>query len=150
MSSYADHGIDVPHNGAGEVKAFCPSCRHLRSNKNKHHKPLNVNLDKGQWYCHNCGEAGGLSGDQKPDYIDRPKVYVAPIQTPRSDLPEHVVAWFKEDRGISEAVLIRNQIAYGSSWMPQLGAETGTIQFPYFRDGELINIKYRDGRRTSS
>ena len=147
MSTYADHGIDVPNNQSGEVKAFCPSCRHLRSNKNKHHKPLNVNLDKQTWYCHNCGEAGGLGGDQKPDYIDRPKVYVPPVPIPRSDLPDKVVAWFKKDRGISEAVLIRNKIAYENSWMPQLSAETGTIQFPYFRDGKLVNIKYRDGRK---
>jgi twinkle protein len=146
MNTYADFSIDVPQNKSGEVKAFCPSCRHTRSNKNAHHKPLNVNLDKGTWFCHNCGEAGGLGNDKKPDFVERPKVYVAPVETPKSDLPEQVVGWFLK-RGISEAVLIRNKIAYGQSWMPQIGAETGAIEFPYYRDGELVNIKYRDGKK---
>jgi twinkle protein len=105
-----------------------------------------VNLDKGTWFCHNCGEAGGLGNDKKPDFVERPKVYVAPVETPKSDLPEQVVGWFLK-RGISEAVLIRNKIAYGQSWMPQIGAETGAIEFPYYRDGELVNIKYRDGKK---
>jgi len=146
MNTYADFSIDVPQNKSGEVKAFCPSCRHTRSNKNAHHKPLNVNLDKGTWFCHNCGEAGGLGNDRKPDFVERPKVYIPPIETPKSDLPEHVIAWFFK-RGISETVLVRNKIAYGQSWMPQIGAETGAIEFPYYRDGELVNIKYRDGKK---
>jgi twinkle protein len=32
-------------------------------------------------------------------------------------------------------------------YMPQLEEETTAIQFPYFRGGEVINVKYRDGRK---
>jgi twinkle protein len=39
------------------------------------------------------------------------------------------------------------KISNGLEWMPQTGKEENTIQFNYFRDNELVNIKYRDGAK---
>lgn len=61
----------------------------------------------------------------------------------REELPAHVIAWFKA-RGITEATLMRNNIGYGNAYMPAVAKEVGTIQFPYRRGGEVVNIKYRD------
>ena len=48
------------------------------------------------------------------------------------------------ERGIDNPdVLIRNKIGYGMKFMPQDAKEMNTIQFPYLRGGEVVNIKYR-------
>jgi twinkle protein len=39
------------------------------------------------------------------------------------------------------------KITEGKEWMPQTKQEQNTIQFNYFRDAELINVKYRDGAK---
>jgi twinkle protein len=54
------------------------------------------------------------------------------LKAPSTDLPEKVVKYF-ESRGIPEGVLKRNKI----------GFKNDEIMFPYFRDGEVVNIKYR-------
>jgi len=65
-----------------------------------------------------------------------------PDPRPRSSLPQNAVEWFHV-RAITEAVLLRNRIDYGRMYMPQLGSQAETIIFPYFRNGELVNRKYR-------
>jgi len=61
-------------------------------------------------------------------------------------LDTRVKAWFS-GRGISDEVLRRNKIEYRKIWMPQIEAETTAICFPYFRGGQVINVKYRDGQK---
>ena len=39
------------------------------------------------------------------------------------------------------------KISEGPEWMPQTSKTENTIQFNYFINNELINIKYRDGRK---
>ena len=36
-------------------------------------------------------------------------------------------------------------ITEGMEFMPQVGKEMNTVQFPYYLEGELINVKYRTG-----
>jgi twinkle protein len=50
--------------------------------------------------------------------------------------------WFAE-RGISEAVLRRNRVGATARYMVETGKEQMAVTFPYFRNGDLINIKYR-------
>ena len=38
-------------------------------------------------------------------------------------------------------------ISEGVEWMPQTGQDENTIQFNYFIGDELVNVKYRDGRK---
>jgi twinkle protein len=53
-----------------------------------------------------------------------------------------VLAWLA-DRGISETVARRNGIGSAIAYVPALNTETECITFPYRRDGELVNIKFR-------
>ena len=46
-------------------------------------------------------------------------------------------------RAITDDVLLRNRIDYGSAYMPQLEDHVEKVIFPYFRNGELVNRKYR-------
>ena len=57
-----------------------------------------------------------------------------------------VVEWFKS-RGISQLTLTDLRVGEGTEYMPQTGRAENTIKFNYFIGGELINIKYRDGRK---
>lgn len=50
-------------------------------------------------------------------------------------------------RGITDAVIARNQIGYTRVFMPQVGKEVMALSFPYFRDGAVVNVKYRDGHK---
>jgi twinkle protein len=53
-----------------------------------------------------------------------------------------LLQWFAE-RGISSATVKRNRIWSVRNFIPAIDAEVDCIAFPYFRDGELLNIKFR-------
>jgi twinkle protein len=52
-----------------------------------------------------------------------------------------VLAWLA-NRGISEVTARRNRIGAERHYVPSLKAEVDCIAFPYFRRGDLVNIKY--------
>jgi twinkle protein len=142
MKTYSDYGIEIPpHKVAGEVVVLCPECSHTR--KKKRDKCLSVNLTKRVWFCSHCGWKGGLPSEyqqmQKTDY-KKPQ----PIN--KTGVSEKVVNWFKT-RGINQETLNHFKIVDQLEFMPQASKEVNTILFQYFRQGELINIKYRDGAK---
>ena len=53
-----------------------------------------------------------------------------------------MVAWFAS-RGISEATLERNGVAQEVVWSPAHKERRPSIAFPYTRNGEIVNVKYR-------
>lgn len=134
--TYADYNIEINSNKvSGEVSVKCPQCAPDRSPKNRNSKPLSVNLDKQTWFCHHCGFKGFLKPDKKVEY----KVPIWKNNTTLSDL---TVKYF-ETRKISQGTLKRAKVTEGMEWMPKAQKEILTIQFNYFRDGQLVNIKYR-------
>lgn len=143
-STYADHGIDIGSASSGQTYALCPQCSHSR--KKSGIKCLSVNLDQGVWKCHHpsCGWSGGLQ-EPRQSQAPRPKVYRVPTYAPET-LQARTLQWFAR-RGIPEAVLQRRQISAGRIYMPQDEAEVDAVQFPYIRDGVVVNIKYRDSHK---
>lgn len=134
MKTFADYGIKVS-GGSGETTTTCPQCSHSRKKKNA--KCLSVNLDEGVWYCHHCGWSGSVNNKRKNmsiKHINTPekKTFPKPNYTPPGSVPPEVSKWAKQ-RGIAEDVLDRNKI----------GLKRGMIQFPYYKNGEVINIKQR-------
>lgn len=137
---FSDFGIIV-NKSKGQVKTKCPKCSHDR--KKKSDPCLSVNIDEGIWNCHNCGWKGTL---KQNNYMKEIK-YIRPTKQPKySNYTDDVLNFFKL-RGISESTLISCRVSEGMEYMPQLGRETFTLQFNYYRDNELINIKYRDARK---
>jgi twinkle protein len=137
---FYEYGIIIKKS-SGQVKTKCPKCSVDR--KKKSDPCLSVNIDEGIWNCHNCGWKGGL---KKNNYMEE-KTYVKPKEVNVNQVySEKFIKWFL-DRGISSKTLISNRIAEGIEYMPQLGREAKTINFKYFRDSQLINIKYRDGAK---
>ncbi len=71
----------------------------------------------------------------------RPAAPVKPARVPGEPTPA-VLQWLAS-RGISEATARRNRIGFERTYIPALRGEADCIAFPYFRHGELVNIKYR-------
>lgn len=131
----ADLGIEVQKIRSDQGQTTCPKCSHTR--KKKKDPCLSVNISNGAYCCHHCGWQGNVRFEG-----GKPKEYTRPVFTNQTDCVESVVNYFAS-RGINQMTLIRNQIKNGVTKVPQTGKEELCIQFPYFRNGELINIKYR-------
>lgn len=129
-------GIQLGNRNSGELKTRCPQCSHTR--KNKADKPLSVNIDKGVYNCHNCGWGGSVLFKEKKEYVKPPVIEVT--------LTDKVVDWFAT-RGISKATLAHWKVGESVEYMPQVQAKRNTINFNYYRKGELVNIKYRDAAK---
>lgn len=145
MKTWGELGITVKTSGNVEQKTACPRCSPYR--KKKHYPCLSVNLEKGVWLCFHCDWTGSLhTGEERPSNPSAtPLIYRKPVYR-QTTLPQRVLDWFAS-RGIPETVLARRRISYGPIYMPQLEQEVSAIQFPYFRDGECVNVKYRDGHK---
>lgn len=144
MKSFADFRIDIPVGRGGEIDVPCPECSPTR--KKKHARCLSVNVEKGVWNCAHCGWTGTLKDGARRGEFEhwRKPVYIRPVQREAAEgIDPAVVAWFDE-RGIPESVIRRNQVSAQIVYMPQVEERVKAICFPYYRDGELINCKYRD------
>tara|TARA_R100001594_G_scaffold117046_1_gene152213 strand:- start:331 stop:2091 length:1761 start_codon:yes stop_codon:yes gene_type:complete len=134
--------IQLKSNPPSEVRHVCYSCSHDRKKKNE--KCLAINSQTGAYICHHCGDSGILNTHKtyKKEIIEykRPKIENA------TSLSDNMLGWFKS-RGINQEVINRNKITQKKEYMPQVSKERQVICFNYYRDGDLINIKYRDGEK---
>jgi len=136
--TYEDYGIELKSNKtSGEVVTICPQCSYLR--KKKKDKCLSVNLDKKVWHCHHCSWDGAIREEVKKEYFK-------PTFSNRTNLGDKELKWF-ESRGISTASLNHFKVTCQKEWMPQKNAEVNTIGFNYWREGELVNTKFRDAEK---
>lgn len=138
----SDLGIKLTRRGGSE-KTKCPQCSESR--KNKADRPLSVNITTGEYNCHNCGFKGNVRAlERKRDA----KKYERPSQDMLKsiELKERTKDWFKS-RSISEKTLERFMIFSREEFMPQTAQKENCICFPYFRDGSLINIKFRTAKK---
>jgi twinkle protein len=130
----------------GKKQGICPICSHTRKPKNQKAKCSSYDWERGLGTCHNCNTTFQLhtyqrKGASSKEYV-RPSIDVTDYNIPRTKVAE----WFKS-RGISEDTLINLQVGEGSEYMPQTGKKENTIHFTYHVGDQLINIKYRDGRK---
>lgn len=130
------YGIDC-RNISGEQKTTCPKCSHDR--KKKGDRCLSVNVNKGVWKCHNpgCEWENGFGITQK--------IYSKPEKVETSISPK-AVEWLNS-RGISTSTINKLGITSGMAYMPQTQSEVNTIQFNYYKNGKVVNIKYRDANK---
>lgn len=144
--TWAEAGINVGSATSGEVYTTCPECSPKRKKKNA--KCLSANLDKQVWMCNHCEFRGRLN-----DYAERGEykhwqkpVYSKPKHVPATTPQGRAMEWLQK-RGISVKTAERNHVHTGTVWMPQIEDEVTAIAFPFFRGGELINIKWRDHQK---
>ncbi len=143
MKTFADYSIDLGGRAGVEVQTACPQCSPHR--KKPKVKCLSVNTDKSVWHCHHCGWTGSLkSGTDQPSRKNR-----VIIKPPYRPLPPEgaLIDWFVQ-RGIPAHVIEAERISLVRAYMPQVEDEAACIAFPYYRNGEVVNVKYRmlDGK----
>ena len=145
-------------------KTNCPKCGDTPQRRKK--EDLSVNIELGKYNCHNplCDFHGVVGTKKEMDKTE--KEYAKPVFNNRTNLSEATVKYF-QGRCIGQDVLNYAKVTEGIAWMPQfyrkaykLSIENGstedeakkianekanvnTVQFNYFRNGELINTKFR-------
>jgi len=129
---------------AGKKQGICPLCSHTRKPKNQKTKCASYDWERGLGTCHNCNTTFQLHTYKRKGETQR--VYERPKETVVKPPDSKVVEWFKS-RNISQQTLIDLRVGEGAEYMPQTGKAENTIKFNYFMGGDLINIKYRDGRK---
>ena len=128
----------------GAKQGICPLCSSSRQPKNQKAQCASYDWERGLGTCHNCDTSFQLHTYQRKGASE--KVYVRPQVTDVPRVGTKVEQWF-ESRGISAQTLQDLRVGEGPEWMPQTGKSENTILFNYFMGDQLINIKYRDGRK---
>jgi len=144
-----------------DYKSTCP----FHSEKSP---SFSVSPAKDMYKCFGCGKSGDsitfLIEHEKMSYIDaikwiaskygieieesnRSKQFVRPV--PRLEkLSKKVIDWFEQERKISNNTLLRFGITEANEWMPQFKQEVPTICFNYYKEAELVNIKFRGPKKS--
>jgi len=139
IDSFNQHNLEV-----GKTQGICPLCSHTRKPENKKAKCCSYDWERGLGTCHNCNSTFQLHTYQRKGASD--KDYTRPEITKYLPVKDKVTKWF-ENRGISQGTLDDLKVGQGPEYMPQTGKKENTIQFNYIIGDQLINIKYRDGRK---
>lgn len=131
MEQFSDHGIFVPAHASGEVDVICPKCSHTR--KKSKDKCLSVNTVEGTWHCHHCSWSGGLRSDVRwHERKTAKKEYVKPNYKYSEFQDQELYEWFAS-RGISRETVDAEHITLQDGW----------VKFPYYKNGEVVNVKSR-------
>lgn len=131
IDKFYELGIKISGNKI-EQKTICPKCGPTR--KNKRDKSLSVNTSSGLYNCHNCGWSGSVLYNDKIEYNTPEKINL--------NLNDKVISWFKT-RGISKETLAYWKIGESLEYMPQVNKKQRCINFNYYRDNKVVNVKYR-------
>src|SRR6478609_1791491 len=131
---YSNHnwekvGIDISKLRGGKMK--CPKCGSKTG--------LSCNLTTGLFKCHHisCDFKGCVA--DKPQYQHK-KDFTPPL--PRlQKVSDEVADWFEKQRKISNNTLLMAKITESVEFLA--GERKKAICFNYFRDGKLVNIKFR-------
>ena len=130
----------------GKAQGVCPLCSSDRQPKKQKLKCASYDWERGLGTCHNCNTSFQLHTYQRKGASE--KVYVRPSFSTKTHkaVGSKVVKWF-ETRGISQDTLEALNVSEGPEFMPQTGKTENVIKFNYMMGDQLINIKYRDGRK---
>ena len=138
IDEFNQHGLE-----AGKTQGICPLCSSSRKPENRKAKCASYDWERGLGTCHNCDSSFQLHTYKRKGKSTRE--YVKP-ETTGYVVSEKITNWFAE-RGISIDTLQELKVREGKEYMPQTGKLENAIQFNYYMGMDLINIKYRDGRK---
>lgn len=136
MRLLQDKGVQVKDK-ALEAISDCPFCGDTK-------KHLYVNKQKDVFYCQKCNEAGNIWKlrkfygitverlfDKKADKVSIPKVKAEEF---KSKLDDRAFNFLQMERGLTKETISHFN----------LGLKDDYISIPYYRNGELVNFKYRN------
>ena len=159
MRNFANYQVDIRHRTSGVIKTICNQC--LPTRHNKRDRSLRVNIDTGHCHCYHCGADFYVPDDTEerekaerqaarkrraaavvPQHFQRP-VFDA-SKTTLSDATER---WLVETRCIPQSVIAELRNTEQEEFMPQFGAKERCVCFNYFEGGQLVNTKFRSGKK---
>ena len=159
MRNFANYQVDIRHRTSGVIKTICNQC--LPTRHNKRDRSLRVNIDTGHCHCYHCGADFYVPDDTEerekaerqaarkrraaavvPQHFQRP-VFDA-SKTTLSDATER---WLVETRCIPQSAIAELRITEQEEFMPQFGAKERCVCFNYFEGGQLVNTKFRSGKK---
>jgi twinkle protein len=133
---------------------------------NENSPSFKVHINKDLYKCFGCGVSGNsidfLIAYKKLEFTEalkeianyyhieldmeetkQKKVYAKPTPKPY-ELSQVAIKYFQDVRGgISEKTLKDLKVTTVKTWMPKAKSEVEAICFNYFRNNELVNVKYR-------
>ena len=139
IDNFNQHGL-----AEGKTQGTCPLCSSTRKPENQKQKCASYDWERGLGTCHNCDKSFQLHTYERKGTSE--KTYVKPEAFVVQEVGSKVEEWFKT-RGISRKTLHELRVTEGSEYMPQTGKAENVIKFNYFMGDNLINVKYRDGRK---
>lgn len=135
-------GIRLRSYRNGNQKITCPECSAQRKHKKDPCLSVTIEADGAVWNCHNCGWNGGVSENNGQRYQprERPKEFKRPAPAKDPQKPKSMYDWFKT-RGITKETVD----AFGCTVTNRHVGDSAVacVTYPYLRDGELINRKFR-------
>lgn len=130
-------GINIERSG----KTLCPKCSADRKDKTDPCLSVTFKEDRVAYKCHNCDDFSGAVFYRDNNKRYAAKVYSKPQKPQVNESKDNLYNYF-EKRKISKKTLDRCKIEINNK---------REILFLYYKDNELINIKYRfnkeDGRK---
>lgn len=125
-------GIDLDRSG----RQTCPKCSSMRKNSTEKCLTVTYSDDAVLYNCHHCGWSGAVRYKD-----DRKKVFSKPAPLTNTRVPLSLLSYLSSRR-ISPSTALKYHLSEN---------DNKEILFPYYKDGELVNIKYRtnleDGKK---
>lgn len=143
-------GIRPRKHTEGEHRTTCPKCSHTRKKKTDPCLAVKIDGDGGAtWLCQHCGWSGNIASERycyreptfKRQHAAKPP-HARPVPPENPEKPESMFQWF-EGRGISQETVDDAGCYLTTQWFPRTEKNERCIAFPYTRDGQLVNHKYR-------
>ena len=128
----------------GNKEGICPLCSSSRKPINQKKKCASYDWDRGLGTCHNCNNTFQMHTYKRKGTSE--KEYTRPVVLEKQECNSKVLKWF-ETRGISKETIQKFNVSEGIEFMPQTNKKENTIKFNYMMGNQIINIKYRDGRK---
>lgn len=128
-------GITLEKSG----RQTCPKCSASRKNSKEKCLTVTYGTDAVLYNCHHCGWGGSVFYRER---AYQKKMYRKPELPKQRENQSPLLKYFAK-RKISEETLKKYNVTYN---------ENKEIQLPYYKNGELVNIKYRtnlgNGKKT--
>lgn len=135
LAKLRELGITADKSG----KYTCPKCSAQRKNKTDKCLSVTYGQEAVLFKCHNCDFSGSVFYRSKYEYK---KHYKKPEMPKLKDDKQAIYDYFAK-RGISKEIVDRYQVGIN---------DKKEIIFPYFKNNELVNLKYRtnlgNGKKT--
>ena len=144
-----EHGIRLRSYAAGDHRSTCPKCSAQRKNKKDECLSVTIDGDSAVWNCWHCASDLGipftgsvrLAGGVHAGFTPKAKrVYDLPTTAQKMVDEEAILEWFLM-RGLSRKTVTSYNVAQALKYSE--GNQRLMIAFNYYRDNELVSVKYR-------